>query len=125
MEVTSTEFFMKTSVEASMEDMEDMKASTEVTSTEPFMGAFVNLRGSFHGRYGRYESFRGSNFGLRFYESFHGSSHGINGSFCGSNGSSHGSTNLNPILLPWKLRVRVRVKVWVRVRVRLLPWKLL
>eukprot|EP00904_Undaria_pinnatifida_P007399 jgi/Undpi1/378/HiC_scaffold_1.g00374.m1 len=33
MEVTSTEFFMKASVEASMEDMKDMNASTEVTST--------------------------------------------------------------------------------------------
>ena len=33
MEVSSSEFFMKASMEASMEDMEDMKASTEVTYT--------------------------------------------------------------------------------------------
>ena len=39
MEVTSTDVFMEASVEASMEDMEDMKASTEVTSTGAFKKA--------------------------------------------------------------------------------------
>ena len=105
MEVTSTEVFM--------EDMDDMKASTEVTSTEALMRASVSFRGSFHGRYGRYESFRGSKFRVSFNKSFHGS----NGSFRGSNGSFHGSTKSNRILLPWKPRVRVRV----RFKFRLLP----
>ena len=98
---------MEASVEDSMEDMEDMKASTEVTSTEAFMGASVSFRGSFHVTHGRCEIFRGSKFHVRFHESFHESFHGSDGSFRGSNGSSHGSTNPNPKLLPWKLRVRV------------------
>ena len=61
MGMTSPEVFMEASVEASMEDMEDMKASTEATNTEAFMGASVSFCGSFHGRYGRYEPFRGVN----------------------------------------------------------------
>ena len=77
-----------------MEDMEDMKASTEVTSMEAFMGASVSFRGSSHGRYGRYESFRGSKFHGSFHESFHESFHGSNGSFHGSYGSFHGSLGL-------------------------------
>ena len=36
MEIISTEVFIEASVEVSMEDMEDMKSSTEVTSTEGF-----------------------------------------------------------------------------------------
>ena len=36
---------MEASVEASMEDMEDTKASTEVTPTEAFIGASVRFRG--------------------------------------------------------------------------------
>ena len=45
---------MEAYVEASMEDMEDMKVSTEATSTEAFMGASVSFRRSFHGKYGIY-----------------------------------------------------------------------
>ena len=59
-DVTSTEVFMEASVESSINDVDDMKASTEVLfSAEPFFGAFVYFRESFHGRYERYESFCG------------------------------------------------------------------
>ena len=69
---------MEASVEASREGREEMKASTEVTSTEAFMGASVSFRESFHGRYGRYKSFRGSEFHGSFYENFHEIFHGSN-----------------------------------------------
>ena len=52
-----------------MKDMEDMEASTGVNSMKSSMEASVSFRGSFHGRYGRYESFHESN----FYEIFRGS----------------------------------------------------
>ena len=55
--VTSTEVLMETSVQAFMEGMEDMKASSKSTSTEDFMGASAIFR----------ESFYGSN----FHEGFH------------------------------------------------------
>ena len=48
---------METSVQAFMEGMEDMKASSKSTSTEDFMGASAIFR----------ESFYGSN----FHEGFH------------------------------------------------------
>ena len=52
--IASMKGFMEASIalmKAFMEDIEDVKASTEVTSTEAFMGAFVSFRGSFHREY--------------------------------------------------------------------------
>ena len=48
MEATSTEVFTEASVDAFIEDMEYMKASTETSSAEAFMGASASFRRSFH-----------------------------------------------------------------------------
>ena len=56
MKETFTEVFVEASVEAFMESMDDLKASTEIASTEDFMGASVIFRESFH-RSNIHESF--------------------------------------------------------------------